>query len=134
IGTADLDQADVVYKARVPNTLTKETDHRFLGGSDVLHIVETEEEFLLSLAVQGRHATLRRDTLCYVDYVEKVAYVKQPYGKSESHPHGAIALNVFPATGEPIVETLPLVLHPVWNFFDEFGLLLGVPRNLGEPN
>lgn len=133
--TADVDHIDLVYKARIPNGLTPQMNFRFIGNSHILLPKETELAFIEGLKGSGAHAALQQDVSCYIDFETKTIYVKQPFGKNETYLNGSLSLSVYGEDGaEPVHEVLPLMPSPVWNFFDEFGLLLGVSRLEGERN
>lgn len=137
IGTADIGHVDLVYKARIPNSLTPNMNFRLSGHSHILHPKATELEFLMDVKSTGLHTELQYDTACYVDYEEKMVYVKHPFGKDDTHAYGYLTLMVHNSETpdiEPAREQLPLSASAVWNFFDEFGLLLGVNRLEGERN
>lgn len=137
IQTADVTHIDLVYKARIPNSLTPNMNYRIQGGSHVLIQEVSELSFIEGIKSGGAHASLQHDISCYVDFEKKSVYVKQAFGKSDAYPNGCLTLTVyneqFPDE-EPVFEQLPLTYSPVWNFFDEFGLLMGVSRLEGERN
>lgn len=128
IGSADVNHVDVIYKARIPNNLRPDMNYRFSSSSHILHPMDSEVEFLKSMSSMSEHQSIQYDTAYYLDFDNKYIYVKQPY-------NGQIILTIINENGEEIwTEAFPLLLHHVWNFFDEFGLLLGVPRLYGERN
>ena len=65
----------------------------------------------------------------YLDEKRKIIYVRFPYQKSNDNEYGKITINY---KGEYI--SVPLMLHHVWNFLDEFGALLGCERLQEEHN
>ena len=135
IATADINQVDIIYKARIPNHLRPDMNYQFTSDSHVLHPASKLTQFLSSPSIPSHYGALQHDTQYYIDFEEKYVYVRQPFGASDEYPNGYLDLVVLDNTGREILrETLPLVLHHVWNFFDEFGLLLNVPRLYGERN
>jgi hypothetical protein len=71
----------------------------------------------------------------YIDWERNVVYVKKTYGIEDAYPEGKIALRLLNDSGQVIFENnLPLTIHHVWNFFDEFGLILDTPRLYAERN
>jgi hypothetical protein len=135
IGTADINQADIVYKARIPNSLRPDTNYRFSSDSHILHPSEDVNSFLAPPRKTGEYPSLQRDTDCYIDFDSKYIYVKYPFGKNEEYNDGYVTLSIVDEWNTVIhSEPMPLLLHHVWNFFDEFGLLLNTPRLHGERN
>lgn len=133
IGKADIHQIDHVYRARIPNSLRPGMNFRFMGGAHVLHPAASEVAFLQHDRDESVHGALQEDTACWIDFQEKLVYVKRPFDADEEYKDGRISLSIY-ETEEPIHERLPLLLNPVWNTFDEMGLLLGASRLHGETN
>lgn len=135
IGTVDLGQVDIVYKATVP-IIPEGFTATFFGGEFQLEQAPNLTEFLTALATDTLHnPEIYYQNPYYMDVERRVVYVRQPYGEAETPPHGFVSLIVTDAEGRTItVEDLALRMHPVWNFLDEFGLLLDTPRLYGERN
>lgn len=66
----------------------------------------------------------------FVDIEKKIIYVNSPYGKDSEFKYGSITVKYKDGT----LEEVPLYLHHVWNFLDEFGALFWCPRLQGELN
>lgn len=136
IGGADLEQADILYRAKFPQQLTSDTNFRVNGESHALTYVNDPVAFLTheDLAGEPLNALYQKD-LVYIDFEEKYLYTYKPYQVTEDQPEGCVTLKVLSAEGDLLnQEVLPLKVHHVWNFFDEFGLLLHTPRLYKERN
>lgn len=132
IRTADISQTDIIYKARIPNSLGADTEFRFSSDSHILH---DAVEMMNFLKVTKADSSLQYDTSYYIDFNDKYIYVKHPFGATDTYKDGHLILTIADQFGKEIyTESIPLMLHPVWNFFDEFGLLLDTQRLYGERN
>jgi hypothetical protein len=108
---------------------------RFSSDSHILSPAESVEEFLLP-AEQAKHfSSVQYNTKYFIDFDSKYIYIKLPLGITDEYPDGHLDLSITAPNGQEIYrETMPLLIHHVWNFFDEFGLLLDTPRLYGEKN
>lgn len=132
IQTADLNQADVIYKAYIPNSLTNKMNFQITGGGYVLEKMEDPIKFL---TLYHEPNPVYYKNLCCIDYENKMLYVYHTYDDDRKFPNGHVTLSFRGEDAEVLhEEKLPLHLHHVWNFFDEFGLLLHLPRLYGERN
>lgn len=136
IDTVDINAADVIYKATLPSSLTPED--RIFCYAEGIKMEESKslKEFLRGFSANHLpHKEIFYDRPCYIDWVRKLIYVKQAYDVSTDYPEGMIELTLRNAEGNVTLRTpLPTSIHHVWNFFDEFGLLLDTPRLYGEKN
>lgn len=133
--TADLSQVDIVYKASVsalsPDMKVQfSTDYYELSGAESL-----EHFFRSKKGDKLNHKELFYDNPFYVDYERGLVYVRNAYDIDDTYKEGKINMKVYNSSDTLLLEqTLKLSLHHVWNFFDEFGLLLSTPRLYGEKN
>lgn len=136
VGTADIHQADIVYRAQLPVRQQEGTHYRFRGGTHTLEETTTVEKFLDNPLPDDEHyGSITFYNPYYIDPVDQIVYVRKPYGKRDTHKEGVIEFIIFDNDKEVISrQDVPLSLHHVWNFFDEFGLMLGTPRLYGERN
>lgn len=135
IGTVDLGQVDQVYKATVP-IIPDGFTIQVYGGPFQLEEAPNLTEFLTALSTDWLHSPelFYQNPYC-LDLERRVLYVRQPYGADQQPPFGFVTLTVMDEQGRVVTsEDLPLTLHSVWNFLDEFGLLLDLPRLYGERN
>ena len=127
--TADVNQVDIIYKASLPTVITAETNVTYTAppypleeAPDLMTLLGGFSEEDLS------YQQIFYNNPYYIDYVHNVIYVKTPY-------NGLIHMVVKDSSDKVILkQDLPLSLHHIWNFFDEFGMLLGVSRLYGEVN
>lgn len=133
--TTDLEQVDIVYKASIP-TLTSSMNLEFSSEYYQMQRAGTLERFLTSLQTDKlSHKEIFYDHPCYIDYERNLVYVRRPYDNNREYPEGKITMKVFNSEGKQIDKALlKLNMHHIWNFFDEFGLLLDTPRLYGETN
>lgn len=136
IGTADLKQADIIYKGSLPTTITSSSRIRLTGSSYLLESVSDMGAFLTNMAGDElAYEELYYNNPFYVDWDKHFIYVRKPYDITSDAPEGRIILEVIGDNGiVTFTQVIPLHIHHVWNFFDEFGLLLDTPRLYGEKN
>lgn len=136
IDSADINQVDIIYKATLPSSLLPEDRITLVGDGMKLVQVFTLKDFLHNLNVKWlNHKEIYYHNPYFIDWERKVIYVRKAYGVTDEYPEGHIRLTMENTVGEVILETdIPLGIHHVWNFFDEFGLLLDTPRLYGERN
>lgn len=135
ITTADIEQVDIVYRTGLPSTITADTD--IMIRSKYMDLIRAKDlvQFLTSLKSDKlNHTEVFFDNPYYIDYEHRYIYVRRPYDKEKGKEEGEIRLVTYDANGKEVITPLKLSTHHVWNFFDEFGLLLNVPRLFGEPN
>ncbi|MNQ18730.1 hypothetical protein D3C85_317820 [compost metagenome] len=134
--TADLDQVDIVYKTSLPAGTNQNMIIEFHSDMYDLQQAPSLEKFLTSLATDKlNHNGIFYDNPYYIDYVRNLVYVRKPYDKAGEYQEGRITMVVLDSNRRELLrETLKLNLHHVWNFFDEFGLVLDTPRLYGETN
>jgi hypothetical protein len=126
IGSADLSQIDISYK--VPLALpiildTQDIDNVIAykdGSSYRVQIVSTLQEFYS--AGPDEHVAI-------VDRTDGIIYVRPPSSYIDANinqPYDYLTINQ--------ASHYDMILHAIWNAFDEFGLLLGIYRLYGERN
>lgn len=133
--TADLDQVDIVYKATIP-TINTSVQFDFKSEYFELQQATTLQQFLTSLQTDKlNHKEIFYDHPYYIDYERNLVYVRRPYDKNVDYPEGKLDMTITDSNGKILMhQVLKLNLHHIWNFFDEFGLLLATPRLYGETN
>jgi hypothetical protein len=137
IGTADVSQVDIIYKGQLPNSLRGNEKLQFIGNGQRLQEVHSLKEFYEGLSTAYlNHKEIYYLNPYFIDWEKKIIYVKKAYDVNEDYKEGRVRLRIMDeenlrATFE---MDIPTHLHHVWNFFDEFGLLLDTPRLYGERN
>lgn len=137
IGRADIDQIDVIYKATIPSSLTGDLNYWMIGNGQKLQEMKDLKQFFEGIDTRFlERKEIYYPNPFYVDWERKVVYFKKSYGLPDpAFPEGMVSLQVFNDEDELIFEyDMPQNIHHVWNFFDEFGLLLDTPRLYGEKN
>lgn len=134
IKTADTNQVAWVYKFFVPAIINLSTNVTISSDNFTLTKSETIEEFLMSTDSDPVHGEIKFDNPYLIDYEKHLIYVRKPYDADEQYKDGRIKITL--TENEEVIydEIRPLTIHPIWNFFDEFGLLLATPRLREESN
>lgn len=130
IDTADIHMQDIVYKANLPAGCSIDKIQGVYSGEDALIEVKTLYEFyLIEDRIKELHHNLNQLNIYFLDPNNKVIFVRKPYNATYSNPNGHITVNY---DGD-MVE-ISMSMHHVWNFFDEFGAIVGCKRLYGESN
>lgn len=130
IDTADINMMDVAYKIVIPEYITKEIDNYVIAGDGrPLRRVYSMNDFFFREYPNLKHPELNNEDVYYFDEQDYTIYVRTPYGKSNLHVDGKLTF----IKGEEWIDH-DMVYHNVWNFFDEFGMLLTCPRLKREKN
>lgn len=136
IGSADEQQVDIVYKGQLPTSLKGTENLRFMGNSMILDKVETLKEFYEGVSTAFlNHKEIYYRNPYFIDWENKVVYLKKAYNITDEFKEGRVQMAIMKEDLTPSFEMdIVTRLHHVWNFFDEFGLLLDTPRIYGERN
>lgn len=130
IDTADINMQDIVYKASLPASIRVEDVLAVYSDKDSLSPVYTLYDFyLIEDRIKDISHNFNQNNVYFLDHINKTVFVREPYNKNEVYKDGAITIN---HKGQMI--DIELKLHHIWNFFDEFGLIVGVKRLYGENN
>jgi hypothetical protein len=123
--TIDEKFLDIIYKGVLPKYITADNELEvYTESSVVLKYAPTVTDFYLSANSSTMiNPELYWDDLYYIDYEHQFIYSKKQY-------NGTLLMKI---DGGEEYE-IQLQLHNVWNFFDEFGMLLCTPRLYGENN
>jgi hypothetical protein len=128
ISTADINQIDFCYKAIVPMPLKiSDITRVFAHGAALKKAFTLKEFFGIDQNIQNQQ--LHSFDLYYADEKRNILYVRQKFNVDAIYSNGYIEFDIKDNTYQQA-----LVPHQVWNFFDEFGLLLSCPRLPEEPN
>lgn len=136
IGTADVHQIDIIYKANIPAGLKEEDNFIFIGSNVKLQPCNSLQEFYEGIDTRFlERKEVYYPNPYYVDWERGLVYFKRAYDKTETYSEGKVVLRMLDADYKILMEhDLPQHIHHVWNFFDEFGLLLDTARLYGERN
>lgn len=136
IGTADINQIDVIYRASIPNSIPPDKPFQLIGDGQKLQEMESLKQFFEGIDTRFLE---RREVYYpnpfYVDWERRVIYFKKSYGADNTFREGKVSMQLRDDNYKLLFEhDLPQTIHHVWNFFDEFGLLLDTPRLYAEKN
>lgn len=136
IGSADLNQADIVYKTNLPKDMLESDQVRVLADDNILTPSSSLEEFLLSTVISDLNPEIDYRNKYIIDYEDKIMYVKKPYNADSTYKYGYVTISLTRGLEDDPYKLWDsfLSLHHIWNFFDEFGMLLNTPRLFGEKN
>lgn len=130
IDTADLNSADIVYKVHLPSHYSMDLVNGVYSDNGPLSEVNSLYKFF---GIEDRINDITNNydfnDICFIDKGNKTVFVREPYSKSKDIPYGKIYISY-----EDAIKEFELNIHHVWNFFDEFGALVGCPRLRGEKN
>lgn len=130
IDTADIESADIVYKVHLPSHYSMDLIYGVYSENDSLSVVNSLYEFFgIENRINSITNAYDQNNICFIDKTNKTIFVREPYGESKDSPYGKIYVLY-----ENVTKEFALNIHHVWNFFDEFGALLGCPRLKGEKN
>lgn len=129
VDCADEEFIDIVYKTILPDNLNIQ-DIQLVKSSENTLIKTTRLTQFFGINLNGiEYPELYGNHVFYADNSRNILYVRHSYDIEEDYPDGQITVTI---NNKPY--TLALTLHHVWNFFDEFGMLLDCPRIYGENN
>ena len=129
INKADISQVDFCYKAIVPMPFkVSELDSVFANNTGLIKTTDIKQFFGIDQNIHNKN--LHSFEFYYLDVKRNIIYVRQKFNADAINNNGKITLNF--KNNESI--KMPLIPHPVWNFFDELGALVSCPRLFEEPN
>ena len=132
IDKVDADQVDTVYKAYIPSGINPTYKISVQTDMFLLTPVDTIEEFFMATDTDKIHSEIQFPNPFFVDYDKHIIYVRKPYTINSKI---GMRVTITDVNNISVLdEEIELVYSPVWNFFDEFGLLLCLPRLYKEGN
>ncbi|HFQ7765376.1 Low copy number virion structural protein [Clostridioides difficile] len=130
IESVDEDFVDLVYKVLLPSNFNINNISMVYTNQLIL---ERSWDLYTFFGIKKNEKNLENNIsqpdYYFIDEKKKVIYVRESYDKEEDLPFGKIKVKC--NNKEFLFE---LNLHHVWNFFDEFGSLVGCSRLKGEKN
>lgn len=126
IGNVDVDYLDTIYKVILPTNI----DMKKVLSVSTNHILLKEVYDLTEFfnITYNKNDYTDNDVYLY-DPKRNVVFVRKQYDICNHYKNGKLII-----TDEKGKIELPIVTHNVWNFLDEFGLLLSCNRLEGESN
>lgn len=128
MNTIDMDQVDFCYKAIIPMPLQASNITSVLAYGTGLRKAKNLKEFF-GIDQNIRTKNLNALSTYFVDEKRNIVYVRNKFNVDAIYSNGCLEFVIDNKTYKQ--ELIP---HHVWNFFDEFGLLLCCPRIPEEPN
>ena len=128
INTIDIDQVDFCYKAIIPMPLKASDITGVIAyGAGLKKAASLKEFFGIDQNIKNQN--LNSLNTWFVDEKRNIVYVRKKFNVDALYSNGYLEFTIGNETYKQ--ELIP---HHVWNFFDEFGLLLCCPRISEEPN
>lgn len=123
-----IDGLDVLYKILIPIHLDAKQISSVFSHYHTLTRITSIEAFK-EVPTDGLTNSLQPHHPYFLDEEKNILYVRHPYDVAEDCLYGRISYTI----NEEVYQQ-DLMLHHVWNFLDEFGLLLCCPRLTEETN
>ncbi len=131
IEDADTKFVDIVYKAILPSYYDMSTIQIISTKNELLSKADKLYDFFgLGYNYGIIDNNIMQPDYYFLDTSNKIIYVREAYDIDDNYESGQITVELKDGT----INTFPLSLHQVWNYFDEFGALLSCPRLYGERN
>lgn len=130
IDTADEHFVDIVYKVLLPSHYdTDEISMVYTDTKSLDRVFSLFDFFQLEKNIYDIYNEKPSTDFYILDTTNKIIYVREPFDKDNENTNGKINISY-----KGNKKVFPLQLHHVWNFFDEFGALVGCKRLYGEKN
>ena len=129
LSSCDIDQVDFCYKAIIPMPVKVNEIEHVTANRMGLILAEDLKQFFGVDQKGIRDIQNHSFEFYYLDVDRNIIYVRNKFNIDALNENGKITVR-----WKDKDYTYPLVPHPVWNFFDEIGVLLSCPRIFGEPN
>lgn len=129
IPTSDLSQLGIIYKYELPSEFKSSYSIAVVGDGTYLEEAMSLTDFMKSHFTKTDYPEIYYNNLFMIDYDEKVVYTRKRYSKTDVY--------IYDETNEDAWYEdfdVELEYHKVWNFIDEFGLLVDVSRYNWESN
>lgn len=130
INTIDINFVDIIYKAFIPNSVEVNTIKNIRVISTSITETNSLYTFFNLSETYNINDNLKSNDYYFFDRERKIIYVREPYDKDNTCTNGKIYIEL---NTNKVIE-IPLSIHHIWNFLDEFGALFGCIRLYGEKN
>lgn len=129
INTADTELIDWIYK--IPLQMERVVDVNGIANVQEVNIKTADDRYPIVHYAKNIQAFYKKSALLPIYWVDRPSgylYLRMDMNEIEDwdHPFESIQING--------ADHYDLLIHHVWNVFDEFGMLLGLPRLFREPN
>lgn len=128
LSETSVDGLDILYKTLIPVHLDAKRLTSVYSNDYTLTRAMSIKEFKSAFIDEPERVPQERH-LYFLDDEKNILYVQFPYDATRQKPYGKITYLLDGGSYEQ-----DLMLHHVWNFLDEFGLLLCCPRLTEETN
>lgn len=126
----DIDFVDITYKALIPSIYESNDIIDVVSNSaSLIEVTDLHKFFGLDYGHSVNDVT-KTSEFYFFDRERKILYFRDELEKDQTYANGKIGIVLFNNT----IVDIPLTIHHVWNFMDEFGALLGCSRLYGEKN
>lgn len=129
VPTSDLSQLGIIYKYELPSDFKNSYSIAIVCDGTYLEEAMNLNDFMKSHFTKTDYPEIYYNNLFMIDYDEKVIYTRKRYSKTDIY--------IYDESNEDAwyeAFDIQLEYHKVWNFIDEFGLLLDVSRYNWENN
>lgn len=128
MNTIDIDQVDFCYKAIIPMPLKASDITSVIAyGAGLKKAKDLKEFFGIDQNIRTKNLNVLNTY--FVDEKRNIVYVRRKFNVDAMYTNGYLEFEI-----NNQIYKQELIPHHVWNFFDEFGLLLCCPRIPEEPN
>ena len=128
MNTIDIDQVDFCYKAIIPMPLKAGDITSVIAyGAGLKKANNLKEFFGIDQNIKTKN--LNALNTYFVDEKRNIVYVRKKFNVDAMYSNGYIEFEI-----NNQIYKQELIPHHVWNFFDEFGMLLNCPRLNKESN
>lgn len=136
IATLDEDQLNQIYKLKLPENSSSHDRFALTGDGTVLERCDDLAHFLKPPYFLSEEEMIYHNNMFLIDYKEKLIYTRRNFEKTQDAEYGKVRLFIFRDNYEEpwYDEEIALEVHKLWNFYDEFGLLLDLKRLKDEDN
>lgn len=125
---------DIIYKVILPTYYDVDSIDTVETNLVLLEETESLYEFFNLEENYEINNDIKQPDFYYIDKDRNIIYVSEPYDRTNDNPFGKIKIRSKNDSNKTKLDEFNLSLHHVWNFFDEFGALVGCQRLFGERN
>lgn len=136
IATLDPNQLCTIYKVDLPHNLSDEDMFAIESDGMALELSPNLSHFLKPPYFLSEEEMIYHNNMFIVDYKEKVLYTRRSFEEKKDAPYGKVWISIHKNKEEEpwYKQECALSSHKLWDFYDEFGLLLDLTRLKGESN
>lgn len=129
IPTSHMSQLGTIYKYELPQDFKSGYSMALVGDSTYLEEAMSLQDFMKSHFTKSDYPEIYYNSLYMIDYEDKVVYTRRHYKKTDIYIYDGVNEDAWYEE-----QDIKLENHKVWNFLDEFGLLMDLSRHEWESN